>query len=304
MYRVLLYYKFVPINDPVAFAAEHESLCRSLGLLGRILIASEGINGTVSGTAAACDAYMTSLWAMPGFADIEFKVDDAAEHAFKKLFVRVRDEIITLGRPLSEPVQCRTGTYLSPAEARAMLEAEDVVFLDGRNRYESDLGRFRHAHCPPVDAFRDIPQWIEEHRDDLKDKRIVTYCTGGIRCEKLTAWMLDAGFEHVFQIRGGIVCYGKDPDVQGEGFEGVNVVFDERVVTPVGAKSEPITFCRECGTPTFNYVNCANVVCNARMILCHACEERTGRCCSEDCRQAPNHRKKGEKLLLTTPKMK
>lgn len=302
MYRVLLYYKFVQIDDPVAFAAQHEDVCRSLGLLGRILIANEGINGTVSGTTEACDAYMTSLWADPRFVDIEFKVDEASEHAFKKLFVRVRPEIITLGRPLSAPVRNRTGAYLSPVEAKAMLAEEDVVFLDGRNQYESGMGHFRGALCPPVDAFRDIPQWIEDHRDELQGKRIVTYCTGGIRCEKLTAWMLDVGFEHVFQVRGGIVCYGKDPEVEGEGFEGVNVVFDDRVVTPVGTKARAITVCRECGSPSSNYVNCANVICNARIILCEACEVVTDRCCSEACREAPLHREKNQKLRQSAPK--
>ncbi|MBV6457716.1 MAG: hypothetical protein HONBIEJF_00833 [Fimbriimonadaceae bacterium] len=304
MYRVLLYYKFVPIDDPAAFALEHEALCRSLGLLGRILIAREGINGTVSGTVEACDAYMTSMWADPKLANLEFKVEEANEHAFKKLFIRVRDEIITLGMPLSSPVHQRTGAYLSPLEAKAMLDRDDVVFLDGRNQYESELGHFRGAICPPVGAFREIPKWIEEHRADLEDKQIVTYCTGGIRCEKLTAWMLEAGFEHVFQVRGGIVCYGQDPDVQGDGFEGVNVVFDDRVVTPVGSRSRPITACRECGAPSSNYVNCANVVCNARIILCEACEIETQRCCCEACRQAPTHREKNQKLQVSAPKTK
>lgn len=304
MYRVLLYYKFVPISDPAAFAAEHEELCRFLGLLGRIIIASEGINGTVSGTEAACDAYMTAMWANPRFADMEFKVDEAQTHAFKKLFIRVRDEIITLGRPLSVPVHQRTGTHLTPIEAKELLDAEDVVFVDGRNDYESAMGHFRDALCPPVEAFRDIPDWLEEHRDALQDKRIVTYCTGGIRCEKLTAWMLDAGFEHVFQIRGGIVCYGQDPEVDGEGFEGVNVVFDDRVVTPVGSKAKALTVCQECGAPSFNYVNCANVICNVRIILCPECEATTGRCCSEACRTAPLHRDKNQKLRSAASKMK
>jgi UPF0176 protein len=296
MYRVLLYYKFVPIEDPAAFAAEHERWCRSLGLLGRILVAPEGLNGTVSGTPESCEAYMNGLKQDSRFADMAFKVEESDFNAFKKLFVRCRPEIITLGRPLKSKVWDKTGRYLSPKMARHLVDDPETVFLDGRNRYESDLGHFRGAICPDVQNFRELPDWIMSHRHLLEGKKIVTYCTGGIRCEKLTTWMLEAGFNDVYQLEGGIVSYGQDPEVDGEGFEGVNVVFDDRVVTGVGSRSVPITRCRECGTPTANYVNCANVVCNRRMILCEPCEQATARCCSTACRQAPERREKNAKL--------
>lgn len=295
-FRVLLYYHFGVIEDPQQFREEHLQLCQSLGLLGRILIAREGINGTVSGTVGATDHYMQALKADPRFKGIEFKIDEAEAHAFKKLFLRVRDEIITLGVPLSAPVHQHTAPHVSPAEWKRMMNEEDVVILDTRNVYESGLGHFKNAICPPLESFRDFPDWIRQHADLFRNKKILTYCTGGIRCEKFTAWMLDEGFEDVFQLHGGIVMYGKDPETQGEGFIGTNVVFDERVNVSAGPKSEPLTLCRECGSVTANYVNCANVVCNRRMILCETCEANTERCCSEECRRAPLRREKGKKL--------
>lgn len=292
-YAVLLYYMFANVSDPEAFAGEHRALCEDLGIRGRILIATEGINGTASGTTVACAAYMDSVRA--AFPGIEFKVEACDGHAFKKLIVRAREEIISLGCKLDVPVYERTAPHLTPSEWREMLSREDVVILDGRNAYESELGRFRGAICPPVQNFRDLPGWIEEHRAELEGRQILTYCTGGIRCEKLTAWMLDAGFTNVFQLDGGIVKYGQDPETQGEGFEGVNVVFDERVVASAGARAEIVTTCRECGAPSANYVNCANVECNLRMIQCPTCEESTSRCCSDECRTTPRRRLKGKK---------
>ncbi len=290
-YEVLLYYWFTTIEDPEGFADEHRELCTRLGLRGRILVAREGLNGTVSGTAEACAEYRLQVENDARFIGIEWKIDPVEDHVFKKLFVRVRDEIITLGIPTGP----RTGTHLSPSEWREMLDDPDVVLVDGRNAYESELGAFRGALRPPVQNFREFPDWIEAHRDQLADKKILTYCTGGIRCEKLSAWMLDAGFENVFQLHGGIVNYAHDPATQGEDFEGVNVVFDERVVASAGPRSTITTTCRECGVVSANYVNCANVECNLRMIQCPDCEKKLGRSCSPECRIAPRRRQKGKK---------
>lgn len=294
-HSVLLYYFFAPIEDPDAYAAEHRRFCEELGLRGRILIASEGINGTCSGTTEACEAYMNWVRSDPRFADIEFKIDEADGHVFKALYIRVRPQIITISEELSVPVHERTGTHLSPAEWKEMLDDPDVVVVDGRNAYESEVGRFKNAICPPVQNFREITSWLLEHKPDFEGKKILTYCTGGIRCEKLTAWMIDAGFENTYQLHGGIVMYGKDPATQGEGFLGVNVVFDDRVAVSAGEKATIVTHCRECGELSANYVNCANVECNLRMIMCPSCEEKTGRCCSPECRTAPRQRLKGKK---------
>ncbi|MBL8049042.1 MAG: rhodanese-related sulfurtransferase [Chthonomonas sp.] len=290
-FQVLLYYWFTEVADPEGFARRHRELCEKLNLRGRILIAPEGINGTVSGLVADCEAYQTALRAEPGFGDMEFKVDPAEGHAFKAMHVRVRPEIITLGADASGP----TALHLDAETWRDMMAREDAVILDGRNAYESELGHFANAICPPIQNFRELPEWLQAHRDEFAGKQILTYCTGGIRCEKLTAWMLANGFENVFQLDGGIVKYGQDPATAGEGFVGVNVVFDERVQVSAGERSQPLTACRQCGAASANYVNCANVECNLRMILCPECEESTGRCCSEACRAAPRQRLKGKK---------
>jgi UPF0176 protein len=294
-YRVLLYYAFTAVEDPDALADAHRNTCEQLGLRGRILIAPEGLNGTVSGLAADCEAYTDWVRQDPRFAEIEFKIDEADSHAFKALHVRRRNEVLALGRPLEQPIEARTGVHLSPREWQAMMDEDDVVILDGRNAYESEVGRFKGAICPPVQNFRELPAWIEKNSELFEGKKVLTYCTGGIRCEKLSAWMLDAGISSVFQLHGGIVEYGKHPDTQGEGFEGVNVVFDDRVAVPAGEKANVVTRCRECGALSANYVNCANVECNLRMIQCPQCEELTGRACSPECRTAPRQRLKGRK---------
>lgn len=296
-HEVLLYYWFTNLENPTEFAEQHRRFCEEHGLRGRILVAQEGLNGTVSGTKEACKAYREHLWADPRFVGMEFKIDEAEGHAFKALYVRVRPEIITLGVPLEAPVHERTGKHLEPEEWLEMMEKEeDIVILDGRNKYESDLGRFKGAITPPVDSFREFPRWLEENRKILEGKKVLTYCTGGIRCEKLTAYMIQAGFAEVYQLHGGIVQYGKHPKVSGEGFEGVNVVFDDRVVVPVGTKAQLITHCRQCQKPSANYVNCSNVDCNKRMILCEECEAIYGLACSDECRNAERKRIKGKKL--------
>ncbi|MBA3726092.1 MAG: rhodanese-related sulfurtransferase, partial [Armatimonadetes bacterium] len=205
-FRVLLYYKFVPIEDHVDFARAHLDLCFSLGMRGRILIAPEGINGTASGTADNADRYMCALHSDVRFADMEFKVGSAEEHAFKKLFVRARSEIIGLGIPVD---MSRTGSSLTPKEFKEALSDPDAIILDGRNDYEHVLGRFRKALTSDVENFRDFPKWIEENLSVFKNRRIVTYCTGGIRCEKLNAYLLGRGFSNVSQLAGGIVSYSK-----------------------------------------------------------------------------------------------
>lgn len=294
-FQVLLYYHFTHIENPQEFGEKHLTLCESLELRGRILIAEEGINGTVSGSIDACEKYQESLLEDSRFDGIEFKVEPTDGHVFKSLKVKVREEIISLGAPLQQRVEVGTAPRLSPSEWRAMLDQKDVVVLDGRNGYESELGRFDKAICPPVQNFREFPEWMLNNREKFENKVILTYCTGGIRCEKLSAWMLENGFQNVFQLHGGIVKYGQDPQTQGEGFSGVNVVFDERVITSAGNRSQVDTVCRECGKVTSNYVNCANVECNVRMVQCPACEVEKDRCCSDECRVAPRLRLKGRK---------
>ena len=288
-YQVLLYYKYTRIDDPQAYHDEHRALCEKLGLLGRIIIAEEGINGTVSGLKESAEAYVEALRADPRTADMAFKTDATDGHAFPKLSIKVRSELVSLnlGDDDIDPNEI-TGERLSPAEFKQAMQDDDVVILDGRNDYESALGHFRGAVCPPVRNFRDFPEWIRTNLGDAKDKKVLTYCTGGIRCEKLSGFLLKEGFKNVAQLDGGIVCYGKDDTARGEGFEGQCYVFDQRIGIPVNQSGEPkiVSKCLRCERPSARYVNCAYPPCNHQVFLCDACEEEEGRFCSDGCRSS------------------
>ena len=287
-FEVLLYYKYCRIADPDAYADEHRKLCCQLGLKGRILIAAEGINGTVSGTAADCKKYRETLDKDPLTAEIAWKIDPSEGHVFPKLSIKVRDEVVTLGLGEEDfsPEEL-TATHLKPAEWKEAIKEDNIVLIDARNDYEWEVGRFEGAMLPPVASFRDMPKWVRDHRDELEGKKILTYCTGGIRCEKFSGFLLKEGLEDVYQLDGGIVTYGKDPEAKGEGFEGECYVFDERLTVPVnrteGAKL--VSTCVSCGLPSIRYRNCLWQPCNAQFIVCEECEDKSGRYCDPICKE-------------------
>ncbi|MWV45406.1 rhodanese-related sulfurtransferase [Paenibacillus sp. HJL G12] len=287
-YRILLYYKFVNIPDPEQFTAEHLQYCKDLGVKGRILIASEGINGTLSGTVEQTEKYMNDLKANPLFADTVFKIDDSEEHAFKKIFVRYKKELVTFRYEEELDPNVIGGKRLSPVEWHEMLQRDDVVVIDGRNDYEYEIGHFRGAIRPDVGSFREFPEWIRNNMGEYKDKTVLTYCTGGIRCEKLTGFLIKEGFQDVSQLEGGIVTYGKDPEVQGHLWDGKCYVFDERISVPINRTEEDtvIAKCHHCGTTEDRYINCANPVCNKQHVCCTDCEEEHQSFCSDECREA------------------
>ncbi|MCH1420584.1 MAG: rhodanese-related sulfurtransferase [Akkermansiaceae bacterium] len=284
-YEVLLYYKYARLDDPDVFAADHRLLCQRLGLRGRIVVAAEGLNGTVSGTKENCAKYREALDNDPIMAGIAWKIDPEEGHVFPKLSIKVRNEVVTLelGEEDFNPVDL-TASHLKPSEWREAMKEDHVVLLDARNDYEWEIGRFEGAILPKVPSFKDLPKWIREHRSELEGKKILTYCTGGIRCEKFSGFLLNEGFDNVFQLDGGIVTYGKDEEVRGEGYEGECYVFDERLSVSVnqteGAKI--VSKCRSCGISSIRYRNCAWMPCNAQILLCQDCEEEIGRYC--DCR--------------------
>ncbi|SFS43706.1 rhodanese-related sulfurtransferase [Marininema halotolerans] len=279
-YQVLLYYHYVPIEDPEKVTDEHLRFCNELGLKGRILIASEGINGTVSGPVEATQAYMDAMHQDPRFKDMEFKVDPHEGHAFKKMHVRHKKELVTFRVDKELDPNQRTGTRLSPEEFYQAMQDDEVVILDGRTGYEFDLGHFTNAIRPDVDSFREFPQWIRENLGDKKDKKILTYCTGGIRCEKLSAFMLEEGFSDVSQLQGGIVTYGKDASVKGDKFKGKCFVFDERISVTINQVNETVEGrCCHCNQPTHRYVNCSNNDCHDLHFNCEECaREYDGYC--------------------------
>ncbi|MDU2310631.1 MAG: rhodanese-related sulfurtransferase, partial [Staphylococcus epidermidis] len=282
-YRVLLYYKYVTIDDPETFAAEHLKFCKEHHLKGRILVSTEGINGTLSGTKEDTDKYIDHMHADSRFADLTFKIDEAESHAFKKMHVRPRREIVALD--LEEDINPReiTGKYYSPKEFKAALEDENTVILDARNDYEYDLGHFRGAIRPDITRFRDLPEWVRNNKEQLDGKNIVTYCTGGIRCEKFSGWLVKEGFENVGQLHGGIATYGKDPETKGQYWDGKMYVFDERISVDVNQIDKTVIGKEHFdGTPCERYINCANPECNKQILVSEENEEKYLGACSYD----------------------
>lgn len=286
-YQILLFYKFVQINNSEKMTVEHLAYCKALGVKGRILIAKEGINGTVSGTVEQTEEYMRELRSNPLFTDIVFKIDASVGHAFKKMHVRHRDEIVTLRYDKELDHIASTGKRLEPKQFYEYLQRDDVIVIDGRNNYEYDIGHFRNAIRPEVENFKEFPGWLSENLSEYKDKPILTYCTGGIRCEKLSSVLLDQGFKDVYQLDGGIVTYGKDPEVQGRLFDGKCYVFDDRISVTINQTEEDriIAVCKHCNEPSDRYINCTDNICDKRHICCEKCEEVTNGFCSEECLQ-------------------
>jgi UPF0176 protein len=289
-YAILLYYKFVKVPDAEQFAQEHLAYCKELDVKGRILISDEGINGTLSGTIAQTEQYMKDLRANPMFSDIVFKIDEADGHAFKKIFVRYKKELVTFRVEDELDPNVITGEHLAPKDFYEMMQRDDVVILDGRTGYEFDLGHFRGSIRPEVDSFKEFPDWIRENMSELKDKPILTYCTGGIRCEKLSGFMMKEGFQQVYQLDGGIVTYGKDPEVQGQLFDGKCYVFDERISVQINHTDDDIVVgrCHHCGQPADKFINCANDACHQQHICCEDCENEHSGHCSDECEAITN----------------
>ncbi|MBL1229077.1 rhodanese-related sulfurtransferase [Enterococcus sp. BWB1-3] len=290
-YQVVLYYQYTTIEDPEQFAKEHLAFCKSLNLKGRILVAREGINGTLSGTTAETNKYMEAMLADERFKDTFFKVDQAEEHAFKKMFVRPRKELVALNLEDDINPLALTGNYLEPEEFREALIDENTIVLDARNDYEYDLGHFRGAVRPDIRNFRELPQWIRDNKEQFMDKKIVTYCTGGIRCEKFSGWLLREGFEDVAQLHGGIANYGKNPKTQGEFWDGKMYVFDERISVEINhVDKQVIGKDWFDGAPCERYINCANPYCNRQILSSVENEEKHLGGCSPECSRHPENR--------------
>ena len=291
IYRVLLYYKYIPIADAEIFAQEHLNFCKELDLKGRILIADEGINGTVSGTVEQTNKYMEKMKEDPRFADMPYKIDEADKHAFKKMHVRFRPELVTFRLENDiDPLE-QTGNYLSPKEFFEQMQDPDTVVIDARNDYEYDLGHFKGAVRPDIRSFKDLPNWIKENKEQFSDKKVLTYCTGGVRCEKFSGWLMDEGFEDVSQLHGGIITYGKDPEVKGELWDGKCYVFDQRISVPVNQKEHVIVGKDHfTGEPCERYVNCANPECNKQILCSEETEHQHLRGCCHECRIHPRNR--------------
>jgi len=289
-FQTLLYYCYSPIQDAEKFAEDHLAFCKSLGLTGRIIVAQEGLNGTVSGTPEACETYMNAIHADQRFAKTEFKTDTVSEPSFIKMHCRYKEEIVHSG--LRDPQlinpNLETGKHLEPKDFMDMKDQQDVVILDVRSNYEHQVGRFKNAVTLDMENFREFPDKIKE-LEQYKGKKILTYCTGGIKCEKASALLLKEGFNDVYQLHGGIIKYGKE--AQGKDFEGECYVFDNRVTVPVNSVNPTVvSTCRNCGKTTKKMINCANPICNEHFTQCDECGWEMQGCCSSACQSNPKKR--------------
>ncbi len=276
MEKIILYYKFVPVADPDMTMRWQRELCERLELKGRILISPHGINGTLGGELENLRAYKRAMNESVIFKGIEYKWSDGKKNHFPKLKVKVKSEIVAFDAAdeivVSERGIENGGKHLKPAALHALVEekGDEVIFYDGRNMYEAQIGRFKNTIIPNTVTSRDFKKDLEEGEiAQHKDKPIVTYCTGGIRCEILSAMMLNRGYKEVYQIDGGIVKYGEKFGDDGL-WEGKLFVFDDRMKVGFSDKAKDIASCEQCGIKTSHQVNSTNVR-RKLHVLCESC---------------------------------
>ena len=225
---VIAFYKFVPLPGYEEMKVPLRTFCQEHGIMGTILLASEGINGTVAGTRESVDILLGHFHSDPRFADLEWKESYYDEIPFEKMKVRLKREIVGLGVPQIDPLR-KVGTYVPPEQWNDLISDPDVIVIDTRNNFEVELGTFTGAIDPRTKAFREFPAFIENNLDPDKHKRIAMFCTGGIRCEKASSYMLDKGFQEVYHLQGGILKYLETIPKEESLFEGECFVFDDRV---------------------------------------------------------------------------
>ncbi|WP_417234699.1 rhodanese-related sulfurtransferase [Arthrobacter sp.] len=279
-HRIVLFYAFAPLADPEAIRLWQRSLLEQWGLRGRILISKDGINGTAGGEIRAVKQYVKATREYPAFHRMDIKWSDGSAEDFPRISVKVRDEIVSFGAPgeltvTEEGVQ-GGGRHLSPEQVHELVDSrrsagEEVVFFDGRNAFEAQIGKFKGAVVPAVETTHDFIRELDSGKyDDLKDKPVVTYCTGGIRCEVLSALMVNRGFREVYQLKGGIARYGEKYGDAGL-WEGSLYVFDRRMHLEFTPNAVTVGRCVGCEAPTNKFENCANLSCRQLRLFCPTC---------------------------------
>lgn len=247
-WTVITFYKFVQLDDFEAMRQPLLELCESQGIKGTILLALEGINSTVAGTDSALHALLAFLTQDPRLADLTHKTSWAEEQPFARMKVKLKKEIVTLGQPEVSPIN-KVGTYVEPTDWNQLISDSDVVVIDTRNTYEVDIGTFHGAANPHTDSFREFPAYAAEQLDPAKHKKVAMFCTGGIRCEKASSYLLEHGFDQVYHLKGGILKYLEDVPAEESLWEGECFVFDERVTVQHGLEPGRYAMCRGCGHP-------------------------------------------------------
>lgn len=268
-YQVLLFYGYLTIENPEATASWLRSLAETHKLLGRAIVAEEGINATFEGILEDTENFVDDFKKDPRFATIEVKRSTGAGTSFPKLSVKVRNEIVGTRFPKEVDPRVKTAPHLSPEELKQWYESgKDFVVVDMRNSYEYASGHFKNSIDPGLNNSRDLPEAVSK-LEDLKDKTVLTVCTGGVRCEKMSAYLMHEGFKDVHQLDGGIHTYMEK--YPGEDYEGTLYTFDRRVTMDFGGNREVVGICRFCQGKTERYVNCANPTCHLHFLVCTNC---------------------------------
>ncbi|NRD26451.1 rhodanese-related sulfurtransferase [Frigoribacterium sp. VKM Ac-2836] len=276
--KIVLFYVFTPLADPEAIRLWQRDLAESLDLTGRVLVSTQGVNGTLGGDLPDVKRWLKKTRQHPALAQLDVKWSEGTGSDFPRLSVKVRDEIVTFGAPdeleVDESGVVGTGERLSPDELHELVDREQVTFFDGRNEYESRIGRFRDAVVPDVATTRDFVAELDSGRyDHLKDEPVVTYCTGGVRCEVLSSLMTARGFSRVYQLDGGVVRYGERFGDDGL-WDGSLYVFDGRGSVEFSDHAAVIGHCETCGTATSRMQNCVEVQCREQLVACEGCGAR------------------------------
>jgi len=278
------FYKYHQLTDPASFRNELYKRFEQIGVCGRIYVANEGINAQISVPAQNLENFKTELYAIDFLNGVRLNlaVDDDGK-SFFKLKILVRKKIVADGLNDTTFDVTNCGTHVNASEFNALAENPNTVIVDMRNHYESEVGHFKNAICPDVDTFREELQVVENLLNDQKDKNLLMYCTGGIRCEKASAWFKHIGFKNVFQLEGGIIKYAQEVKSQNleNKFVGKNFVFDERLGERIS--DDIISECHQCGNPCDTHTNCKNEGCHLLFIQCDACAQKYNACCSEAC---------------------
>lgn len=287
-YTLLSFYNYAQLREPARVQAELLTYCTVNGLRGKIYVAAEGVNGNINAAPEKAEAFKQFLHGFHELAGTVFKTDTTATLVYPKMFVRLKRELVHLGR--ADVRLEHGGKRLSPAALLQLYASgKEFVIIDTRNGYESVIGHFKNALTPAMENFREWPDVVEGLKP-FKDKTVVTYCTGGIRCEKASAYMVEQGFTDVYQLDGGILTFIQQyPDTV---WQGGMFVFDERRVVEPNTLPElrHTAECIHCGTPTSYHINCHNLACDKIIVCCHTCKVTHNYCCSEACKAAPNKR--------------
>lgn len=291
------FYKYHQIQDPQAFRDGLFLRWDELGVLGRTYIASEGINAQISVPTENFEAFVKDLFSIDFLNGIRLNTAVDEGKSFYALKVKLRNKIVADGieDPNFDP--SNTGKYLTAEEWNQQISEPNTVVVDMRNHYESEVGHFEGAICPDVDTFREELQVVEDILQNDKDKKVLMYCTGGIRCEKASAYMKHKGFENVYHLEGGIIKYARDAKANNLDikFKGVNFVFDERLAERIS--DEVIATCHQCGEPFDHHTNCMNLGCHILFIQCDKCKEKYENCCSEECQNITHLSEEEQKEL-------